>query len=136
MQGIPQEKKERVNCPSVRKYRLFLGNPLFEEFIQKEPQYTICAASMSSAIEIIKNDKSLKVQTAELREQIRIEQEEYDGNRQSNAEEWRNRILSGRVGGGTQVEEAKKQYRKIADLLFIQLLRFSRRSRFHPNAPI
>lgn len=72
---------------------------------------------MSKAIGMIKDDKSLKAQTAKLREQIRIEYEEYGGNRGPNAEEWRKLILSGRVGYDKNIEEERKRYRKLAELL-------------------
>lgn len=84
---------------------------------QKKYRYSICAAPMAMAIDIIKNDESLKIQTTELRKQIQLEEEHFEGNRESSAEEWRKQILTGRVNCEMSHDEEKRRYREIAEHL-------------------
>ena len=90
---------------------------LCKEVAQKEKPHSICAGSMSMAIEIIKNDESLKNQTEELRKQIKLERAHFEGNRESNAEQWRRQILTGWVSSGKRIDEERRGYRKLAEQL-------------------
>ena len=93
------------------------SSSLFKTFIQKEFRYTVCAVPLSRAVEMIKKDELLKSQTAELREQVRIEQEWFGDDRVENAEEWQKSILCGQIDRDKKITEERQRYRKLAECL-------------------
>jgi len=93
------------------------SSSLFKTFIQKEFRYTVCAVPLSRAVEMIRKDELLKSQTAELREQVRIEQEWFGGDRVENAKEWQKSILCGLIDRDKKNTEERQRYRRLAECL-------------------